>query len=73
MFYGPGGPYDLFAAKDASRALAMMSFEKKDLTWDVSALGPSELQSLQDREYKFMNKYAKVGTVKVTGSEDPCG
>ncbi|ESQ43300.1 hypothetical protein EUTSA_v10014624mg [Eutrema salsugineum] len=68
MFYGPGGPYALFAGKDASRALAKMSFEEKDLTWDISGLGPFELEALQDWEYKFMSKYAKVGTVKVTGS-----
>ncbi|CAL9243215.1 unnamed protein product [Arabidopsis halleri] len=69
MFYGPGGPYALFAGKDASRALAKMSFEEKDLTWDISGLGPFELEALQDWEYKFMSKYAKVGTVKVAGSE----
>ncbi|XP_010444615.1 PREDICTED: membrane steroid-binding protein 1 [Camelina sativa] len=69
MFYGPGGPYALFAGRDASRALAKMSFEEKDLTWDISGLGPFELEALQDWEYKFMSKYAKVGTVKVTGSE----
>ncbi|XP_059667059.1 membrane steroid-binding protein 2-like [Cornus florida] len=64
MFYGPGGPYALFAGKDASRALAKMSFEEKDLTGDTSGLGPFELEALQDWEYKFMSKYVKVGTIK---------
>ncbi|KAG4984200.1 hypothetical protein AAZX31_10G224100 [Glycine max] len=64
MFYGPGGPYALFAGKDASRALAKMSFEEKDLTGDISGLGPFEIDALQDWEYKFMSKYVKVGTVK---------
>ena len=64
MFYGPGGPYALFAGKDASRALAKMSFEDKDLTGDISGLGPFELEALQDWEYKFMSKYTKVGTIK---------
>ncbi|KAL6955955.1 Membrane steroid-binding protein 1 [Sarracenia purpurea var. burkii] len=66
VFYGPGGPYALFAGKDASRALAKMSFEDKDLTADISGLGPFELEALQDWEYKFMSKYVKVGTVKKT-------
>ncbi|KAF7813273.1 membrane steroid-binding protein 1-like [Senna tora] len=66
MFYGPGGPYALFAGKDASRALAKMSFEEKDLTGDISGLGPFELEALQDWEYKFMSKYVKVGTVKTS-------
>lgn len=64
MFYGPGGPYALFAGKDASRALAKMSFEDKDLTGDISGLGPFELDALQDWEYKFMSKYVTVGTIK---------
>ncbi|KAK9181752.1 hypothetical protein WN944_024891 [Citrus x changshan-huyou] len=66
MFYGPGGPYALFAGKDASRALAKMSFEEKDLTGDISGLGPFELEALQDWEYKFMSKYVKVGSIKST-------
>lgn len=65
IFYGPGGPYALFAGRDASRALAKMSFEESDLTGDISGLGPFELDALQDWEYKFMSKYVKVGTVKV--------
>ncbi|GFY81923.1 membrane-associated progesterone binding protein 3 [Actinidia rufa] len=69
MFYGPGGPYALFAGKDASRALAKMSFEDTDLTGDISGLGPFELEALQDWEYKFMSKYVKVGTVKKTVPE----
>nr|XP_043613123.1 membrane steroid-binding protein 2-like [Erigeron canadensis] len=64
MFYGPGGPYALFAGKDASRALAKMSFEEKDLTGDITGLGAFELDALQDWEYKFMSKYVKVGTIK---------
>ncbi|KAF5457759.1 hypothetical protein F2P56_021839 [Juglans regia] len=64
VFYGPGGPYALFAGKDASRALAKMSFEEKDLTGDVSGLSPFEVDALQDWEYKFMSKYVKVGSVK---------
>ncbi|KAG8390307.1 hypothetical protein BUALT_Bualt01G0070000 [Buddleja alternifolia] len=66
MFYGPGGPYALFAGKDASRALAKMSFEDKDLTGDITGLGGFELEALQDWEYKFMSKYVKVGTIKTT-------
>ncbi|KVI10150.1 membrane steroid-binding protein 1-like [Cynara cardunculus var. scolymus] len=64
MFYGPGGPYALFAGKDASRALAKMSFEEKDLNGDLTGLGVFELDALQDWEYKFMSKYAKVGSIK---------
>ncbi|KAI3758385.1 hypothetical protein L6452_05946 [Arctium lappa] len=56
MFYGPGGPYALFAGKDASRALAKMSFEEKYLNGDLDAL--------QDWEYKFMSKYVKVRSIK---------
>lgn len=66
VFYGPGGPYALFAGRDASRALAKMSFEEKDLTSDISGLGVFELEALQDWEYKFMSKYVKVGTIKKT-------
>uniref|UniRef100_A0A0E0EZL5 Cytochrome b5 heme-binding domain-containing protein n=1 Tax=Oryza meridionalis TaxID=40149 RepID=A0A0E0EZL5_9ORYZ len=64
LFYGPGGPYALFAGKDASRSLAKMSFEPQDLTDDISGLSLLELSALQDWEYKFSSKYVKVGTIK---------
>ncbi|ERM99056.1 membrane steroid-binding protein 2 isoform X2 [Amborella trichopoda] len=63
MFYGPGGHYALFAGRDASRALALMSFDPKDLTGDIEGLSPSELETLQDWEYKFMEKYVTVGQI----------
>ncbi|WVZ74451.1 hypothetical protein U9M48_022630 [Paspalum notatum var. saurae] len=66
MFYGPGGPYALFAGRDASRALAKMSFEASDLTGDISGLGPFEVEALQEWEYKFKSKYITVGTIKKT-------
>lgn len=61
MFYGPGGPYALFAGRDASRALALMSFDPVDLTGNLEGLSASELEVLEDWEYKFMEKYVKVG------------
>ncbi|KAK3152986.1 hypothetical protein QOZ80_2BG0166160 [Eleusine coracana subsp. coracana] len=66
MFYGPGGAYESFAGRDASRALAKMSFEPQDLTGDISGLTPFELSSLNDWEYKFISKYVKVGTINRT-------
>ncbi|GJM85653.1 hypothetical protein PR202_ga02124 [Eleusine coracana subsp. coracana] len=68
MFYGPGGPYASFAGRDASRALANMSFEPDDLTGDVSVLGPLEIEALQEWEYKFKSKYVIIRTVKKTVS-----
>lgn len=63
MFYGPGGPYALFAGRDASRALALLSFDSKDLTGNIVGLDPSELETLRDWELKFQEKYVKVGQI----------
>jgi membrane-associated progesterone receptor component len=70
MFYGLGGAYEIFAGKDASRALAKMSFEPQDLTGDISGLTPFELSSLNDWEYKFTSKYVKVGTIRTAPAEE---
>ncbi|KAF6142391.1 hypothetical protein GIB67_033818 [Kingdonia uniflora] len=63
IFYGPGEPYSLFMGKDTSRALAHMSFDSKDLTGNLDGLSSSELEVLQDWEFKFMEKYVKVGQI----------
>jgi membrane-associated progesterone receptor component len=41
-----------------------MSFELQDLTSDISSLSPFELDALQNWEYKFINKYVTMGTIK---------
>ncbi|EXC30816.1 Membrane steroid-binding protein 2 [Morus notabilis] len=61
MFYGPGGAYSMFTGKEASRALALLSFKPQDINGNLEDLGPEELQVLEDWEDKFTEKYAKVG------------
>ncbi|PON91035.1 Cytochrome b5-like heme/steroid binding domain containing protein [Trema orientale] len=61
MFYGPGGPYAMFTGKEASRALALLSFKPQDINGNLEDLGPDELQVLEDWEDKFIEKYPKVG------------
>lgn len=59
-FYGPGGPYENFAGRDASRGLACGSFDEDMLTKDLygplddlSGLGLDERQAMQDWEDRF--------------------
>lgn len=62
--YGPDGPYYLFAGRDASRALAKMSFSPSDVeSSDLSDLSPDQLKVLDDWEKKFLQakKYPVVG------------
>ncbi|XP_060183622.1 membrane steroid-binding protein 2-like [Lycium barbarum] len=61
MFYGPGGSYAMFAGRDASRALAQLSFKPEDINGNLEGLSDAELKILQDWEDKFMEKYARVG------------
>ncbi|XP_061351056.1 membrane steroid-binding protein 2-like [Gastrolobium bilobum] len=60
-FYGPGGPYAMFAGKECSRALALLSFKPEDINGNLEGLGEGELTILEDWEYKFIEKYPKVG------------
>ncbi|KAK4721614.1 hypothetical protein R3W88_011847 [Solanum pinnatisectum] len=61
MFYGPGSSYAMFAGREASRALALLSFKPEDINGNLEGLGDAELQILLDWECKFMEKYDRVG------------
>ncbi|KAI5927736.1 membrane-associated progesterone receptor component 1 [Camillea tinctor] len=73
-FYGPGGPYENFAGRDASRGLACHSFDQEMLTKDLDGpldklegLGPEEMESLQGWEERFLSKYLVVGKLVAQG------
>ena len=62
--YGKDGPYNRFAGKDASRALALMSFDPKDAdNPDISDLEEKKVKVLRDWVTTFENKkgYPVVG------------
>ncbi|RHZ62476.1 cytochrome b5-like heme/steroid binding domain-containing protein [Aspergillus thermomutatus] len=67
-FYGPGGPYENFAGRDASRGLALQSFEEEVLTKDLKGplddlrdLDADQLANLEAWEERFLDKYVVVG------------
>lgn len=78
-FYGPGGPYENFAGRDASRGLAGGSFDEDMLTKnlhgpldDLKDLDQSQLEALQDWEDRFDEKYLVVGKlVSIASSHVP--
>ena len=76
-FYGPGGPYENFAGRDATRGLACGSFDEDMLTKDLEGplddlkdLGPDEMESLKGWEERFTEKYVIVGKLVPVGSEE---
>jgi predicted heme/steroid binding protein len=63
-FYGPNGSYHRFAGKDASRALAKMSFQQEDLDdTSVDDLTDAQRKVLQDwiRTFEERKTYPCVG------------
>jgi membrane-associated progesterone receptor component len=69
LFYGPQGPYSLFAGRDATRALSLMSFDPNDLVGDLEGLSPDDLEVLQDWEEKFKERYPRVGRLATDSNE----
>ncbi|MDI1493055.1 MAG: Dihydrodipicolinate synthase [Ramalina farinacea] len=75
-FYGPGGPYENFAGRDASRGLACGSFDEDMLTKDLHGplddlkdLGEEQMSSLADWEGRFQEKYLVVGKLVSEGEK----
>jgi membrane-associated progesterone receptor component len=75
-FYGPGGPYENFAGRDASRGLACGSFDEDMLTKDLQGpldtlegLGREEMEALRGWEERFEEKYLVVGELVAVGEE----
>ena len=73
-FYGPGGPYENFAGKDATRGLACQSFDPEMLTEDLNGpldkledLGKEEMENLKGWEERFNEKYLVVGKLVPVG------
>ncbi|KAK5044862.1 hypothetical protein LTR84_010400 [Exophiala bonariae] len=67
-FYGPGGPYENFAGRDATRGLACQSFDEEMLTKnldgpldDCSDLTEEQLDNLKGWIERFDEKYLVVG------------
>jgi membrane-associated progesterone receptor component len=60
-FYGPGGPYGMFAGKDCTRALAKVSFDEELFTGDTGGLDPDELDKLEEWIEMFEGKYRRLG------------
>ena len=76
-FYGPGGPYQNFAGRDASRGLACQSFDEDMLTEDLEGpldrledLGNEEMENLRGWEERFNEKYLVVGKLVPVGHSE---
>ncbi|KAL4230531.1 cytochrome b5 [Mactra antiquata] len=71
-FYGPGGPYGLFAGRDASRALATFSMTDDVFRMeydDLSDLSSMQMESVREWEMQFTEKYDYVGRLLKPGEQ----
>ncbi|KAM4671359.1 membrane-associated progesterone receptor component 2 [Amazona ochrocephala] len=71
-FYGPDGPYGIFAGRDASRGLATFRLDKdalRDEYDDLSDLNAVQMESVREWEMQFKEKYDYVGRLLKPGEE----
>lgn len=62
--YGPEGSYNCFAGRDASRAMAKLSFEEQELNNPrIDDLGPFDRDALEQwvEKFKYIKQYPIVG------------
>lgn len=68
-FYGPGGPYENFAGRDATRGLACQSFDEEMLTKDLD--GPlDDCQDLAPDQVENLNGWIERFDEKVSCPEE---
>lgn len=67
-FYGPGGPYHVFAGKNASHGLAKSSTDPAQTTGDLSNLTASEKDTHVQWYEKYSVKYPVVGKLVPHGT-----
>ncbi|XP_055340021.1 membrane-associated progesterone receptor component 1-like [Paramacrobiotus metropolitanus] len=71
-FYGPGGPYGIFAGRDASRGLGTFALDDsavRDTYDDLSDLTLDQMNTVKDWEQQFQDKYHLVGRLLRPGEE----
>jgi membrane-associated progesterone receptor component len=71
-FYGPGGPYENFAGRDATRGLACQSFDESMLTKDLDGplddigdLGEGEKENLRGWVERFDEKVRATARLRM--------
>lgn len=60
-FYGPGGPYHVFAGRNASHGLATSSMDPDTVEGDISNLTASEKDTHMGWYNKYASKYTIIG------------
>lgn len=66
-FYGPGGPYNKFSGRDASRALALMSLDPADLdNTSITDCTEKQIKTMHDwiKTFSERKKYPVVGRLE---------
>lgn len=68
QFYGPGGPYHVFAGKNATHGLATSTTDADKVTGDLSDLTESQKDTHMQWHAKYSSKYPVVGYLVADGA-----